>query len=174
MTLVLVAALAMLAAAPWRGRRPARVFRTRREIEPELPGLADLLAAAVGAGSSVPGALVAVGNAAGGQRGRALARAGAALGRGAPWTAAWAGCPAELAALEKALADAWHAGAAPLPVLRLVAARVRRDTRQRAGVAAARLGVRLVLPLGLCLLPSFVLLGIVPLVLSLGGQLLGR
>jgi len=33
--------------------------------------------------------------------------------------------------------------------------------------------VRLVLPLGLCLLPAFVLLGIVPFVLSLGGRLLG-
>ena len=41
------------------------------------------------------------------------------------------------------------------------------------GLAAARLGVRLVLPLGLCLLPAFVLLGIVPFVLSLGGRLLG-
>lgn len=38
----------------------------------------------------------------------------------------------------------------------------------------ARLGVRLVLPLGLCLLPAFVLLGIVPFVLSLGGRLLGQ
>lgn len=173
LAVLLVAGSAALGTVPWRGRSPSRVVGARTEAEPEVPGLADLLGAAVGAGTSVPGALVAVGRAAGGDRGRALARAGAMLGRGAPWSAAWAGAPAELDALERALAAAWHVGAAPLPVLRLVAVQVRRDVRQRAGVAAARLGVRLVLPLGLCLLPSFVLLGIVPLVLSLGGQLLG-
>lgn len=170
---LLVAGLAALATAPWRGRSLRRVLRLPTEAEPEVPGLADLLGAAVGAGSSVPGALVAVGRAAGGERGLALARAGTALGRGASWAVAWAGSPSALDPLERALADAWHAGAAPLPVLRLVAAQVRRDVRQRAGVASARLGVRLVLPLGLCLLPSFVLLGIVPLVLSLGTELLG-
>ncbi|WP_418606028.1 hypothetical protein [Georgenia sp. SUBG003] len=39
--------------------------------------------------------------------------------------------------------------------------------------AAARLGVRLVLPLGLCFLPAFVLLGLVPVVLAAGGAVLG-
>lgn len=169
----LLAALAGAATGLWRGRSVQRALARSAEVELEVPGLADLLVAAVTSGVSVPGALVAVGQAAGGEGGRTLARAGTALARGAPWSVAWAGCPARLAPLERALADAWHSGAAPVPVLRHVATRARRERREAAGEVAARLGVRLVLPLGLCLLPSFALLGIVPLVLSLGADLLG-
>ena len=39
--------------------------------------------------------------------------------------------------------------------------------------AAGRLGVRLVLPLGLCHLPAFILIGVVPVLLSTGVALLG-
>lgn len=170
---VLLALLSSGGAALWRGRPVGRLLAAPRETEPGVAGLADLLAAAVSAGSTVPSALVAVGRAAGGAGGRALAGAGAALVRGESWGSAWAGSPGALDPLARALAEAWNSGAAPVPVLRLVAAQARRETRQRAGVAAARLGVRLVLPLGLCLLPAFVLLGIVPLVVSLGGALLG-
>ncbi len=169
----LLVVLAVAAAGLWRGRSVRQALARAAEAELEVPGLADLLVAAVTAGVSVPAALVAVGQAAGGEGGRVLARAGAALARGAPWTAAWAGRPVRLAPLERALADAWHTGAAPVPVLRHVATRARWERREAAGRAAARLGVRLVLPLGLCLLPSFALLGIVPLVLSLGADLLG-
>lgn len=170
---VLIGVLSAGAATLWRGRPVHRLVVMPHETEPGVAGLADLLGAAIGAGSTVPAALGAVGRAAGGESGRTLARAGVALGRGEPWGAAWAGSPERLEPLARALAEAWHAGAAPIPVLRLVATQERREARQRAGAAAARLGVRLVLPLGLCLLPSFVLLGIVPLVLSLGGTLLG-
>jgi len=170
---VVLVALSAALAALWGGRAVGRVLAPPAELELALPGLADLLAAAVTSGVAVPGALVAVGQAAGGERGRALSRAGAALARGASWSTAWVGCPVALEPLERALADAWHRGAAPVPVLRHVAASVRRERKATAGRAAARLGVRLVLPLGLCLLPSFALLGIVPLVLSLGAELLG-
>ncbi|HHW83721.1 MAG TPA: secretion system protein, partial [Actinomycetales bacterium] len=36
----------------------------------------------------------------------------------------------------------------------------------------ARLGVRLVLPLGTCYLPAFVLVGVMPVILATGGQFL--
>lgn len=170
---VVLVSLSAAVAALWGGRAVRRVLAPPTELELAVPGLADLLVSAVISGVAVPGALVAVGQAAGGEVGRALARAGAALARGASWSAAWAGCPGVLGPLERALADAWHRGAAPVPVLRHVAASARRERKAAAGRAAARLGVRLVLPLGLCLLPSFALLGIVPLALSLGAELLG-
>jgi len=44
--------------------------------------------------------------------------------------------------------------------------------RSAARTAAARLGVRLVLPLGACFLPAFVLIGLVPVLLALGIDLL--
>jgi pilus assembly protein TadC len=43
----------------------------------------------------------------------------------------------------------------------------------RTRTAAGALGVQLVLPLGLCFLPAFVLLGLVPMILSLAGNLMG-
>ena len=39
--------------------------------------------------------------------------------------------------------------------------------------AAAELGVRLSLPLALCLLPAFVLIGVVPLLIAVGGAVVG-
>ncbi len=53
--------------------------------------------------------------------------------------------------------------------LLLAAEEVRRSGEQRAATATARLAARLVLPLGLCALPGFLLLGIAPVVVELLG-----
>jgi hypothetical protein len=80
------------------------------------------------------------------------------------------GCaPAWAAALDEVLLLARDSGLAVAPLLTATAAEERRRHAAEARVAAARLGVRVVLPTGLCLLPAFVLLAIVPLVLALLG-----
>ena len=72
------------------------------------------------------------------------------------------------------LEASWSTGSAPGPALRGRADQLRRDRRARTAAGRrARSGVRLVLPLGLCFLPAFVLLGLVPMLLSLAGDLLG-
>lgn len=134
--------------------------------------LLELLAVALGAGAGIPQALAAVGRAVGGPQGAALERAAAALLLGADWDAAWSTCPPGLAAAARVLEPSWSTGVAGVPALRDAAAQVRRRQRAAAREAAARLGVRLVLPLGLCFLPAFVLLGLVPVLLSLAGRLL--
>ncbi len=53
--------------------------------------------------------------------------------------------------------------------LQLAAEEVRRAGEQRAATATARLAARLVLPLGLCALPGFLLLGVAPVVVELLG-----
>ncbi len=73
------------------------------------------------------------------------------------------------AVLDDALLVARDSGLAPGPVLASAAADERRRDAARQRVDAARLGVRVVLPTGLCLLPAFVLLSVVPLVLALLG-----
>jgi hypothetical protein len=132
----------------------------------------ELLAVAVESGASVPGALEVVGRVLGGRTGAHLARAGSALLLGAAWETAWAHAPALAAGLD-GLAAAWRTGAAPGPPLRTAAAELRRRRDRAAREAAGRLGVRLVLPLGLCFLPAFVLIGLVPVLVSLGRSLLG-
>jgi hypothetical protein len=133
----------------------------------------DLAAAALDAGASVPRALEALGEAVGGSEGLGLRAVAAALLRGEPWDAAWSGAPSS-SSLRAALEPAWVDGVAPEAGLRGSAARVRGARADRAREAAARLGVRLVLPLGLCFLPAFVLLGLVPVVLGSGLGLVGE
>lgn len=139
----------------------------------EIGVLLELLGAAVRAGTSVPRALEAVGQAIGGPDGAALARAGAAVVLGAGWAEAWSGAPARLAVVHSALGLAWEQGAAPGEALRAAGEQLRSDQQAAARQAAARLAVHLVLPLGVCFLPAFVLIGLLPVLLSLGGGVLG-
>jgi Flp pilus assembly protein TadB len=131
------------------------------------------VAVALAAGAPVPTALVAVGTAWPGRAGEALVRAARALTLGASWDVAWAGAGAAALAVAKALEPAWTAGASPVPLLRTAADRLRSRRRAETRAAAGRLGVQLVLPLTLCYLPAFVLVGLVPLVVSLARGLLG-
>jgi hypothetical protein len=132
----------------------------------------ELVAAALRSGAGVPRALKATGAAVGGGDGAVLTRAGHALVLGAAWERAWAGVPGELDPLVRALRGAWLDGAAPGEALRAAGEEVRHERRADARTAAARLGVRLVLPLGTCYLPAFVLVGLVPVLLALGIDLL--
>ena len=67
----------------------------------------------------------------------------------------------------KILRIAESAGAPAVELLTASARQLRRTARADARRAAATLGVRLMLPLGVCVLPSFLLLAVAPLVLSL-------
>jgi len=102
-----------------------------------------------------------------------LVKAGRQLELGAPWDQAWSHPGRELLPVADALRSAWEAGASPTMSLRTAGEAVRRKQLEISRLAAARLAVRLVLPLGLCLLPAFVLIGLVPVLLSLGSGLFG-
>lgn len=134
----------------------------------------DLAAAALACGASLPGALRALGEALDEEE---LAVAGRALLLGADWEEAW-GAPDDEAwrerrsRLEGCLRPGWEDGASPAPLLEGTAASLRAGRRAADEEAAERLAVRLVLPLGLCHLPAFVVLGIAPVVASVGLDLL--
>jgi pilus assembly protein TadC len=175
--------LLALAVLPWgSGARAARLRSVR--TAPAAPvaaartdaGSVDvavllaLLDAALDSGAGVPRALAAVGRAVGGDDGRALERASAALVLGAGWTTAWTGASARLRPVAACLAPTWTTGSAPGPALRAAATGLLRERRTVAREAAGRLGVQLVLPLGLCFLPAFVLIGLVPVLVSVGSQ----
>ncbi|WP_156251529.1 type II secretion system F family protein [Pseudactinotalea terrae] len=129
----------------------------------------DLVRAALSSGIDVVGAIEAVGGALEPQQGAVYLRAARALRLGASWSAAW---PVR-SEVPDALEPAWVDGVDPEPLLAHAAATIRRTRQATAREAAARLGVRLVLPLGLCLLPAFVLLGLVPVLLAAGLELWG-
>lgn len=153
--------------------RPVRTRGAPRVTDPVDPALVlDLLATAVEAGADLPRALATVG-AALGSGGESLRRVAAALLLGAEWTAAWSDVPPAMSPAKTALEPAWTTGASAAPALRSAAVEERQARRRRAREATSKLGVRLVLPLGLCFLPAFVLIGVVPVLISLAGRLTG-
>ncbi|WP_144713915.1 type II secretion system F family protein [Curtobacterium pusillum] len=74
--------------------------------------------------------------------------------------------PAEHEQLRDVLTLAQRAGVPAAALLRAAAEDVRDDAAAAGLAAAERLAVRLVLPLGVCVLPAFVLVGVVPVVLG--------
>lgn len=99
-------------------------------------------------------------------------RVAAQLDVGVDWDEAWSAHEPEasdpdLQELARELRFAYHTGAPTARLLRSTAASLRRHRKRRAEQRAAELGTRLVLPLGLCQLPSFLCLGVIPLVLAL-------
>lgn len=60
-----------------------------------------------------------------------------------------------------------HTGVGPAPLIESVAQELRDSSRRRRQEAAAALGVKLVVPLGVCILPAFLLLSVVPVVITL-------
>lgn len=168
---VLVAVIAGVAAWLVLGRlEPRSRARERARLASAVPLAADLLVAALAAGCPPLVAVDTVGTAIGGPLGRALLDAGAASSVGADPHRAWAPLTAEPATrpLARALVSAMSRGTSPGPALRRAAADTR-DAARWAGEAQARsLGARAAAPLGLCFLPAFVLVGVVPIVATSG------
>ncbi|TQN37749.1 type II secretion system protein F (GspF) [Blastococcus colisei] len=145
----------------------------RIALSRELPSACDLLGVCLSAGVPVGAALAAVSAAVPQPLARHLA-AVAALGRlGAEPRRAWADAPVELATLGRVLVRAGESGAAAAPALRALAADSRASARAATEAAVRRAGVWVLAPLGLCFLPAFVCLGVVPMVLGLAGDLFG-
>lgn len=142
------------------------------DVRVDLPVLLDLLISAARTGADIPRALTATGDAVRGGDGAALRRAGRALVLGSDWEEAWRDAPPRLLALAEGMRPAWDHGSSIEAVLRVAGEAIRQEQTGRARTAAARLGVRLVLPLGLCFLPAFVLIGLVPILLSIGTGML--
>lgn len=160
------------------GRLEPRAVRAERErLLADLPLVLDLLASCLAGGAPLHTAAGAVAAAVPGPGGRRVAAVAAALRVGSPPADAWgalAGAAADdpFAPAARALARAADGGAPVATAVSRLAAEARAEARARGEQAARRVGVVAVAPLGLCFLPAFVLLGIVPVVAGLAGPLL--
>ena len=96
------------------------------------------------------------------------------LQMGSGWGSAWSGSAAgTFGELRDALAPAYTGGAPSTALLLSLADAHRLGERRAAERAAGKLSVALVVPLGLCSLPAFICLGIVPILISLLPTLTG-
>jgi Flp pilus assembly protein TadB len=140
----------------------------------EVADAVDLLALSLHGGAGLVEAIEAVASRLDGPLGAHLHTVAAAERWGVGTVAAWASVPSAWQPAARALRMAATAGVAPADLLARAADDIRRAEEQRLDVATARLGVRVVLPLGLLFLPAFVLTTVVPIVLALATQVLGR
>ncbi|MER6569132.1 type II secretion system F family protein [Streptomyces sp. NPDC001093] len=141
----------------------------------QLPLAADLLAACVAAGAAPVIAAQAVGEALDGPVGEALARGAAEVRLGGEPAQAWRRL-AELpgaAALARLLERADESGLpAAGPAARL-ASDARAQWARTATARARRAAVLISAPVGLCFLPAFIAVGVLPVVIGLAGGVMG-
>ena len=169
-----VAGLVAAAAAWWvlaRAEPPSR-RREREEVQRTLPHLIDLFAATLRAGAEPVAGLAQVCAALPGPAADRLAPVVEQARWGASGIEAWRTVLSddELAPLGRAMVRSLTSGASVVQTVERLADELARESMARAEDAARRVGVAAALPLGVCLLPAFLLLGVVPTVASLLGS----
>jgi hypothetical protein len=165
---------AAVARRVWRRGAPGRLGRRRAGAVRQAAPLAyDLLATCVEVGLTLPVAARVVASSVGEPVGPTLAQLAAALERGAPIDEAVHGFGGTgLEALARTVLAAESGGPGLGFALRALAAEARAAAAASAQAAAKRSGVWAVGPLTLCFLPAFVLVGVVPVVAGLLGDVL--
>lgn len=158
------------------GRIEPGVVRARREeVRRDLPHVVTLLAAALRSGVGAADAVEIVCRALPGAAADRLVPLAARLRLGGDPAGIWAalGSDPELAPLGRTLARAQRTGAPIVGAVERLGEELARRGRAEVEDRARAVGVRAAVPLGLCLLPSFLLLGIVPLAVSLATTITG-
>ncbi|MHC6222170.1 type II secretion system F family protein [Arthrobacter sp. MMS24-S77] len=135
-----------------------------------VPMILELVAAMLDSGAGLGRSLELIAGCASPELSRSLGSVVSALDIGTDWETAWRSsgqqCD-EARKLKDALAFAALTGAPSSAILYAQAARLRREQFRAAEKRAAALGVKLVIPLGLCSLPAFICLGVVPVLLAM-------
>ncbi len=164
------------AAAAWwvlARAEPASVRREREEVEGTLPHLVDLFAATLRGGADPVAGLAVVCRAVPGAAADRLVAVVEHARWGAAGAEAWSAVLADdaLAPLARAMVRAQSSGTSVVAAVERLADELERETSARAEDAARRVGVAAAVPLGVCLLPAFLLLGVVPTVAALFGEM---
>lgn len=149
------------------------VVRRREQLADDLPTGVDLLAACLDAGSAPETALLTVSRALGGPVGEELVAIHHRLEVGVDPRQVWRSVAAheQLGPLGRAIGRAHETGAPVGRAVHQLAAELRERARSEVEARARSIEVKAAAPLGLCLLPAFVLLGVVPLVAGVFGAM---
>jgi len=154
----------------------ASVVRRRDLLIAALPQACDLVAVCLESGLPLRQASAEVARVLSEPLGGVLAEVSATVALGADEADTWAQlAQAEpgLAALGREVARTVGSGVALAATLRVLGVDARRQAVAAAQVRARRVGVRSVLPLMTCFLPSFLLLGVVPIIGGVVAHLFG-
>lgn len=148
---------------------PADVRRRRDAVRRDLPHVVDLFAATLRAGLAPGDGIALVCAALPGPAAERLVDVAARLALGLDAGQVWSSLADDphLGRLGRTLARAHSSGAPVVAAVERLADDLARSARADTEERARAVGVKAALPLGLCLLPAFVLIGIVPLVVAL-------
>ena len=148
-----------------RGEDPA-VVRRREQLLEDLPLGVDLLGACLDAGAAPESALTTVADAVGGPVAEEFLGLHHLIEVGVDPVRVWRSVARhpQLGPLGRAVVRAHESGASVSRAVHQLSAEIAERSRADVEVRARSIEVRASVPLGLCLLPAFVLLGVVPMV----------
>lgn len=140
----------------------------RKRIAADMPIAVDLLVATLEAGRPQSLSFALVGGSLGGPLGAEFIALARRLDSGGDPIAVWQELrgDAHLGSIARAFARASTSGASVSRVLARTADELRRDQHGRAQEVARSVAVASAAPLGLCFLPAFILVGIVPMIVG--------
>ena len=155
-----------------RAEDPA-VVRRREQLVDDLPTGVDLLAACLDVGAAPETALVTVSRALAGPVGEEFTAIHHRLEVGVDPAQVWRAVSEhpELGPLGRAVGRAHDTGASVARAVHQLAEELRDRARAEVETRARSIEVKAAAPLGLCLLPAFVVLGVVPLVAGVFGSM---
>ena len=142
---------------------------------PPLSLVLALLGVAVRQGASLPRALSVVGGLLPGPYGLRMVRVAHLLRRGNGWDLSWSGAIGDpgyrrsMQVLADCLEPSWRLGSSPLTRIETTLRQLDHHARSVLARAAAAITVRLLVPTGLCILPAFVLIGVIPCIAAFVG-----
>jgi Flp pilus assembly protein TadB len=159
----------LVAALVWRvlgSRETVKERRRREEVARALPHVVDLMAVALAGGAAPAGAVGSVAAAVDGPVRDELLSVQRSLAVGKDPAGVWrdVGRRPGAGALGRAMTRAAESGSSVSEALHRLAEDLHRTARAEVESRARAVGVKAAVPLGLCLLPAFVLVGVVPLV----------
>ena len=165
-------AAACAAAGTWtitERAEPAHRRRDRERARRDLPHVVGLLGDALRSGQPPDQALALVSEALPGPAAPRLAAVVPRLRLGTDPGRVWSELAADpaLGPLGRAFVRAHQSGTPVVPAVERLAEELARTARAEVEDRARRVGVKAAVPLGVCLLPAFILLGIVPIVAGL-------
>ena len=146
--------------------------REREEVERTLPHLIALFASTLRSGAEPVAGLAQVCAALPCPAARRLGSVVEQARWGASGVEAWSAVATDrsLGPLARVMVRSQTSGASVVQAVERLADEIERESLARAEDAARRVGVAAAVPLGVCLLPAFLLLGVVPTVASLFGS----
>ena len=146
-----------------------------QDSTPSLSLVLALLGVAIRQGASLPRALGVIGGLLPGPYGLRMVRVAHLLESGNGWDLSWSGAIGDpgygrsMQVLADCLEPSWRLGSSPLTRIETTIRQLDHHARSMLARATATITVRLLVPTGLCILPAFVLIGVIPCIVAFAG-----